>query len=141
MRIFHISSRGYILAAFLICEGIGIYLFSQAETLTGAVLLMLGFALFLKMANGATYSIVPFINKKALGSIAGIVGAGGNVGAVLAGFLFKSETITYRDAFMYISFAVAAIGLIILITRFFSTQESAGTIKHSSKQVLEVETA
>ena len=41
--------------------------------------------LFVKMSNGATYSVVPFVNKRALGAVAGIVGAGGNVGAVLAG--------------------------------------------------------
>ena len=41
------------------------------------------------MACGATYALVPFVNSKALGGVAGIVGAGGNVGAVLAGFLMK----------------------------------------------------
>ena len=41
------------------------------------------------MSEGATFSVVPFINRKALGSVAGIVGAGGNAGAVAAGFLFK----------------------------------------------------
>jgi NNP family nitrate/nitrite transporter-like MFS transporter len=41
------------------------------------------------MACGATYALVPFVNRKALGGVAGIVGAGGNVGAVLAGFLMK----------------------------------------------------
>ena len=29
--------------------------------------------LFVKMSNGATYSVVPFINKRALGAVAGIV--------------------------------------------------------------------
>ena len=41
------------------------------------------------MSNGATYSVVPFVNRRALGAVAGIVGAGGNVGSMLAGFLFK----------------------------------------------------
>jgi NNP family nitrate/nitrite transporter-like MFS transporter len=42
------------------------------------------------MSSGATFSVVPFVNKRAVGGVAGIVGAGGNAGAVLAGFLFKS---------------------------------------------------
>ena len=44
------------------------------------------------MAEGATFSVVPFINKKAIGSVSGIVGAGGNVGAFLAAFLLKSKS-------------------------------------------------
>jgi NNP family nitrate/nitrite transporter-like MFS transporter len=47
------------------------------------------FSLFVQMSEGATYSVVPFINKRALGAVAGIVGAGGNAGAVAAAFLFK----------------------------------------------------
>jgi NNP family nitrate/nitrite transporter-like MFS transporter len=41
------------------------------------------------MSCGATYALVPFIDRKALGGVAGIVGAGGNAGAVAAGFLLK----------------------------------------------------
>jgi NNP family nitrate/nitrite transporter-like MFS transporter len=44
------------------------------------------------MAEGATFSVVPFINKKAIGSVSGIVGAGGNVGAFLAAMLLKSKS-------------------------------------------------
>jgi NNP family nitrate/nitrite transporter-like MFS transporter len=47
------------------------------------------FALFTHMACGATYALVPFIDREALGGVAGIIGAGGNVGAVAAGFLLK----------------------------------------------------
>ncbi len=68
--------------------------------------LMLSFALFLKMANGATYGIVPFVNEKNVGLISGIVGAGGNLGGMMFGFLFKSTTITYAQAFTYIGYTV-----------------------------------
>ena len=59
-----------------------------------AVGAMIVFSLFVQMSEGATYGIVPFINRKALGAVAGIVGAGGNAGAVAAGFLFRAESIT-----------------------------------------------
>ena len=48
-------------------EGIGLMLFSQATTLTLAIPLMITFAMFVKMSNGATYAVVPFINRRALG--------------------------------------------------------------------------
>ncbi|MEZ4901110.1 MAG: hypothetical protein R2822_04805 [Spirosomataceae bacterium] len=51
---------------------------------------MLTFAMFLKMANGTTYAITPFVNPKAVGVISeSIVGARGNVGGMLMGFLFR----------------------------------------------------
>ena len=50
--------------------------------------------------------------------VSGIVGAGGNLGGMLFGFLFKSSSITYVQAFTYIGYAVIAVALIVLITRF-----------------------
>ncbi|MES2731535.1 MAG: NarK family nitrate/nitrite MFS transporter [Bacteroidota bacterium] len=113
-----LNGRAKILALFLALEGMGIVLFSQSSNLTIAIVTMLIFALFLKMSNGATYSIVPFINKKALGSVSGIVGAGGNLGAVIAGFLFKSENISYSQAFMYIGLAVVIVASITAVVSF-----------------------
>jgi MFS transporter, NNP family, nitrate/nitrite transporter len=78
---------GWLFVA-LLGEGLLLMLFSQAGILPLAITLMLAFGLFVKMSNGATYAVVPFVNRKALGAVAGIVGAGGNVGAVLAGLLF-----------------------------------------------------
>ncbi len=95
-----LKGRILILGVFLLLEGLGIMLFSTMDTLPWAIATMLLFALFLKMSNGATYSVVPFINQKAMGAVSGIVGAGGNVGAVLAGFLFASETISYRESLL-----------------------------------------
>lgn len=115
---FGMRGKGILLAAMLLLEGLGIMLFSQTGNLTMAIVAMLGFAMFLKMANGATYAIVPFVNKRAVGAVSGIVGAGGNVGGVLAGFLFKSESISYEQAFLYIGTAVALIAIVVVITRF-----------------------
>lgn len=117
-KTYGLKGKGYLLGTFLILEGIGLTFFANSATLQTAIFAMLIFALFLKMANGCTYSIVPFINKKAIGSVSGIVGAGGNLGAVLFGFLFKSATLTYADAFFYIGLAVGIIGLIVVIAPF-----------------------
>jgi len=107
-----------LLAVLLLLEGIGIMLFSKSGGIVAAISMMFFFGLCLKMANGATYSIVPFINQKAVGSVAGIVGAGGNVGAMLIGFLFKS--MSYTAAFLYLGVIVFAIGVIVLTVRLLS---------------------
>ncbi|WP_143305158.1 MFS transporter [Chitinophaga vietnamensis] len=124
------KGKGLLLAFMLLLEGAGLLLFAQAGSLPVAIIAMLGFALFLKMANGATYGIVPFINERNTGLVSGVVGAGGNLGGMLFGFLFKSEEITYVQAFTYIGFTVVAVGCIVLLTRFTastSTDEDAVT--------------
>ena len=112
------KGKGLLLAAMLLMEGFGIILFAKAGNLDLAIISMLSFALFLKMANGATYGITPFINEKNVGLVSGIVGAGGNVGGMLFGFLFKSESITYMQAFQYIGYIVIGVSLIVLITKY-----------------------
>jgi NNP family nitrate/nitrite transporter-like MFS transporter len=110
--------KGLLLAGVLLLEGCGLVLFAQSGTLMVAIISMLSFALFLKMSNGATYGIVPFVNEKNVGLVSGIVGAGGNLGGMLFGFLFKSSSITYVQAFTYIGYTVMVVAVIVLITRF-----------------------
>ena len=115
---FGMRGKGLLLAGVLLLEGIGLVLFAHAGSLVIAIVAMLSFALFLKMSNGATYGIVPFVNAKNVGMVSGIVGAGGNLGGMLFGFLFKSESITYVQAFTYIGYAVIVVSIIVFITRF-----------------------
>jgi MFS transporter, NNP family, nitrate/nitrite transporter len=113
-----LKGKGLLLGGFLALEGIGLYFFANSFTITTAIIAMIGFALFLKMANGTTYAITPFINSKNVGLVAGIVGAGGNIGGMGMAFLFKSENISYGEAFKYISLMAIAAGLIIAFTKF-----------------------
>jgi NNP family nitrate/nitrite transporter-like MFS transporter len=114
---FGLRGKGLLLAAMLFLEGTGIVIFAHAGSLGFAIVSMLSFALFLKMANGATFGIVPFINKNNVGLVSGIVGAGGNLGGMLFGFLFGSKTISYTQAFNYIGWTAIAIAVVMLITR------------------------
>jgi len=115
---FGMRGKGLLLAGVLLLEGCGLIIFAQSGTLLVAIVSMLTFALFLKMSNGATYGIVPFVNEKNVGLVSGIVGAGGNLGGMLFGFLFKSQSITYVQAFTYIGYTVIAVALVVFITRF-----------------------
>ena len=115
---FGLRGKGVLLGAVLFLEGLGLIFFAASGNLGMAIFSMLVFALFLKMANGATYAIVPFINEKNVGMVSGIVGAGGNVGGMMFGFLFKSQAITYVDAFKYIGFIVIGVAVIVMITKF-----------------------
>jgi NNP family nitrate/nitrite transporter-like MFS transporter len=86
-----LAGRSRWLFLTILGEGLALLVFSQMTHVALAIAALLLVGLFVKMSNGAVYAVVPFVNAKALGSVAGIVGAGGNVGAVAAGFLFKSS--------------------------------------------------
>jgi NNP family nitrate/nitrite transporter-like MFS transporter len=126
------NGKRALLAAALLLEGIGLVFFAQAGGLMAAIVSMLCFALFLKMANGATYSIVPFINEKNAGLVGGIVGAGGNLGGMFFGFLFKSEAISYVDAFRYIGFIVMAVSLVVFVTRYQKRKQQVEVMEEST---------
>jgi MFS transporter, NNP family, nitrate/nitrite transporter len=125
-KLWGFNGKVSLLTVLLLLEGIGIMWFSTSTGLVMAIFAMFFFGLCLKMANGATYSIVPFINVKAVGSVAGIVGAGGNVGAMLIGFLFKS--MSYSTAFFYLGAGVFTVGVIVLIVRLASKKTQSNTV-------------
>jgi NNP family nitrate/nitrite transporter-like MFS transporter len=127
--------KGLLLAAVLLLEGLGLVLFARSGSFGMAIFSMIFFALFLKMANGATYAITPFIDTKNAGLVAGVVGAGGNVGGMLFGFLFKSESITYVEAFGYIGLIIIAVAMVVLITRFTKTTINSSPVKEELKPV------
>ena len=121
---FGLKGRVMFMGGVLLMEGLALILFSQMATLFLAVGAMIIFSLFVQMSEGATFSVVPFINRKALGSVAGIVGAGGNAGAVAAGFLFRMESLTFGDALLLIGIVVVAVAPLAFLVRFSPQRET-----------------
>jgi len=126
-----LNRRVTVLFVLMIGEGLGLLLFAQADAVLFAVIAMLVFGLFTHMACGATYALVPFIAPKALGGVAGIVGAGGNVGAVAAGFLMKGtgdikQTLTILGALVLVASGCA------IAARFGAPASAAAPIAASA---------
>merc|ERR1719291_1364417 len=85
--------RGRIWAQFisLFFEAVFLFVFgciTNDQEWYVALMVLICFSLFVQMAEGTSYGIVPFMNKKQLAVISALVGAGGNLGAVIAGFCF-----------------------------------------------------
>jgi NNP family nitrate/nitrite transporter-like MFS transporter len=119
-----LRGRVWFLGGVLFLEGIALIIFSRIPVLGLAVVAMITFSLFVQMSEGATYGIVPFVNKKAVGSVAGIVGAGGNAGAVCAGFLFRVESLATQDALLILGTLVAIASGLTLAVRFSPETEA-----------------
>jgi len=112
-----LDGRTRLLFGLILIEGLGLMVFAHMDTAQTALLAMLGFGLFTHMACGATYSLTPFIDRRALGGVAGIIGAGGNVGAVAAGFVMKGANSVNHGLFI-LGIAVTASAFCAAAVRF-----------------------
>jgi NNP family nitrate/nitrite transporter-like MFS transporter len=101
-----LDGRTFLLFALMMSEGVFLLAFSQAGTAAMAVSLMIVFGLFTHMACGSLYALVPFIDRKVLGGVCGIIGAGGNIGGVAAGLLLR---FTGQPQFCFMVLGLAAI--------------------------------
>lgn len=87
-----IGMRGriWVHAIFLVLEGILVLVFVRTPSLAGSIVVLVFFSTCVQAAEGTTYGIVPYVRPAYTGSIAGIVGAGGNTGAVCFGLCFRN---------------------------------------------------
>ena len=114
---FGLDGRTWLLFGLMVGEGVGLLAFSSMDSVGLAVVAMLAFGLFTHMACGSTYALVPFIDRKALGGVTGIIGAGGNIGAVAAGFLLKFST-SLPNALYSLGWAVLVCACCAALVRF-----------------------
>ena len=120
-----LRGRVWLLGCTICAEGLAMTLFSQMHWLPLAIGAMMLTGLFVKMSNGANYAVVPFVNQRALGAVAGIVGAGGNLGAVLAGFLFKTPSLTYAQGLLILGVVITGCSAVAFAVRFSEHDEMA----------------
>lgn len=60
-----------------------------------------------QMAEGATYGVVPFVSKRSLGVVSGMVGAGGSIGSVvLQACFFSTGTMEAHQGISYMGIAI-----------------------------------
>ncbi|HLX60033.1 MAG TPA: MFS transporter, partial [Planctomycetota bacterium] len=127
-----LKGRVLTLATYLLLQSIAMLLLSKSSLLAGSVTWLLIFGLFVHMAAGGTYAVIPFINKKVLGSVAGIVGAGGNMGAMLGGFLLKVNGVSYWQAIAYMGIGVFIASVSALAIRFNAADESIASTEFAA---------
>jgi len=68
--------------------------------------------IFSKAGSGAVYAMVPLVQRRMTGQIAGMVGAFGNVGAVI--FLTVNSLVEYNQFFLFIGIVSGSVLLLIL---------------------------
>jgi NNP family nitrate/nitrite transporter-like MFS transporter len=105
--------KGRICVQFLAFTGqaISLFAYSRLTSLSWSIPCLVVFGIFVQACTGSTYGIVPYVAPKLTGATSGMVGAGGNVGGLAWGFLFKGVA-NRRKSFEYLSIFVAVAALL-----------------------------
>ncbi|KAJ8905238.1 hypothetical protein NDN08_001746 [Rhodosorus marinus] len=130
---------GRLIVFFLteIMEGLMLLTFSRMTVLGAAIPMLILFSIFVQMAEGATFGVVPFVDPRYTGGISGIVGAGGNVGAVLLNLIIRNVSPT-SDAFLYLSFVVLGVSFFVLLLIWpFKIEDSMDGPEQPAKVIVE----
>jgi NNP family nitrate/nitrite transporter-like MFS transporter len=110
----------------LAIEGGMVLIFAHVQVLWLAILVMIIFSVFVQMAEGSSYGIVPYIDPPVTGSISGIIGAGGNVGAVAFGFCFRQ--MSPKMAFITMGAVILSTSLLSIFVRIPEPLTSSAVI-------------
>jgi MFS transporter, NNP family, nitrate/nitrite transporter len=78
--------------------------FAHTKELWLSIFVMVFFSITVQAACGTTFGIVPYVDPANTGSVSGIVGAGGNIGAVGFGLAFRQ--LEYRLAFKIMGYSI-----------------------------------
>mmetsp|Transcript_30756 Transcript_30756/g.47162 ORF Transcript_30756/g.47162 Transcript_30756/m.47162 type:complete len:511 (-) Transcript_30756:92-1624(-) len=100
--IFSLRGRLAVQMGCMILQGLLTLIFARCDTLQWSIVVMIIFSIFVQMSMGTCFGIVPYVDGPNTGSIAGVVGAGGNLGAILFGNIMRFTT-HYQEAFEYIA--------------------------------------
>jgi MFS transporter, NNP family, nitrate/nitrite transporter len=95
----------------------------NSHTLGAALAIFTLWAIVLAMANGSCFGVCPYIEPTACGGVSAIVGAGGNVGAVVGNLIANIGT---RPCFMILGFLGLCSSLTVPLIHFQDTREGPG---------------
>lgn len=102
------KGRLHVLFFTLVGEAIMLMIFSQVTEVPIAITFLVLFSICVQASEGATFALVPFVNDGNIGAVAGIVGAGGNIGAVSWATMLKAIQ-DMSSAYLYLSFIILVI--------------------------------
>ncbi|TDH66087.1 hypothetical protein CCR75_005226 [Bremia lactucae] len=99
-RQYKMRGRQHVQMTLLCVLGTLVILLSQLDALGPCIALYVLVAIAAQATGGSTYGMVPYLNEQHTGTVNGVVGAGGNLGGVVYGILFRS-TEGYSTGLLY----------------------------------------
>merc|ERR1711998_778919 len=79
-------------------------------TLPATIVVICIFSIFVQMSEGLHFGVVPYVSRPALGVVSGMVGAGGNTGALISGqFIVKAGlNFPLDEGFIYLGIVIVS---------------------------------
>jgi NNP family nitrate/nitrite transporter-like MFS transporter len=109
------KGRLWVNIIFMLLEGALVLVFASTSSLAAAIMTLVLFSLCVQAAEGTNFAIVPYVDPLNMGSVCGIVGAGGNVGAVAFGLGFRE--LNYENAFFIMGISILSSSLLSIFLR------------------------
>ena len=91
---------------------------SNADQVATVMILVICFSLCVQAAEGLHYGVVPYISRSALGVVSGMVGAGGNAGAVIVGNIFFTGNFRSDEGIVNMGWFIIGITALIVFMYF-----------------------
>lgn len=96
-----------------------IFMGLSKDNLGATIAFMVFFSICVQASEGASYGIVPFISRRALGVVSGFIGAGGNAGATIATALFfTKDSIETYEGLQYLGYTVIGVTALVIPIHF-----------------------
>ena len=133
-RKFGIQGRIWLQFIFLLLQGIFIILFPLIKILWSAIMMLMILFILALCAQGSTYGIVPYVDPKSPGGVAGMVGAGGPSAAVVFGFgfMFLNKT---EHAYFLMGGLVILGAMSCLLLNIKGSEETNGETRNSTTKL------
>ncbi|CAG9466329.1 unnamed protein product [Pedinophyceae sp. YPF-701] len=120
-RPYGMRGRLWALFACMFAEGVACIIMGLAkDSLAATVVVMIVFSAAVQASEGATFGVVPFVSRRALGVVSGFVGAGGNAGSAITQAIFFSDNVdleTY-EGIMYMGLFILGMTMLTCFIYF-----------------------
>jgi NNP family nitrate/nitrite transporter-like MFS transporter len=139
------SLQGRVWSLFIVLFAQSLFLIgfsfgSATGSLGYTIFMLIAFSLFVQAAEGVTFAIVPFVQPDGIGPVAGIVGAGGNVGAMIMAFAIFARVptdISYFTAWLVLGIFVFVVSFAVLGIKFSDEEIKAADEKMNTWNQIE----
>jgi len=87
---------------------------NNPSSMAYAMICIIFFSMFVQMSEGLHFGVVPYVSRPALGVVSGMVGAGGNTGALISGQFIVKAGVTFPidEGFIYLGIVIVSVSMI-----------------------------